>query len=737
MARHRFGVFELDEETGELRKQGRVVRLQPQPVKLLGLLLERPGHLVTRDEVRQRLWGADTFVDFDQSLNFCIKQIRAALGDDADSPRFVETVPRRGYRFIAPLHGAESQPPAAAATQSDRRTFAWWRATASAAGLAALVLLVSTVWLALQLRRSARDTTRAVQFDVTPETGGPFPADMTPAISPDGKTVVFAAGLEGQGALYARALGDATLARLRGTEHAEWPFFSPDGRRLGFFVDRTLKVLDLESGVVTSVCVLGDDPRGGSWNRSDVVLVGQRGGAIVRVSLDRGTIANVTAAGDGHDDFGQLWPYFLPDQRHFLLTQRGTARENRGLYVAELGSTAIRRVLPDFTNAVVADGRLVYAREPFRDHVPLFSAWRSVIVDRAALVAQPFDLGRLAVRGDPIALASDVRYWAARGLATFDAVDRGLLTYRRADGRPQTRLEWIDRSGRRVGDFGEDTYYPHPEISPDGSKVAYQRLDVAAGSSNIWIADLVRNLRTRLTFDTAVDSLPVWSPDGARVAFASDRDATPDLFVKEVSGTSPERRIGRSPFVMFPTAWSPDGTTILYQHHRSSDANLDAIDADGDGAGWVFARGGANDASAQFSPDGRWVAYVTGHGDRVPLATNGDRPQVIVQDYPRHDGTWQISGGNGWEPRWRRDGRELFFLTIDGDGRADVMASDVDIRRGRFAFDRPHRLFTVPVWMGPPTPRNHYDVTSDGQRFLIDVLVQRQPSQPLTIRLLP
>jgi hypothetical protein len=383
-------------------------------------------------------------------------------------------------------------------------------------------------------------------------------------------------------------------------------------------------------------------------------------------------------------------------------------------------------LLPDDTNAVYAGGFLFFVREPFKQHVPLPSAWRSALVDRAELVAQPFDAATATLSGDAVTMATDIRYFASSryDVAAFSVSPHGVLAYRRADNRPATRLFWYDRAGHRLSDFGEDTFYPHPEISPDGTKVAFQRIDVSKGTSNIWIADLIRGTKARVTFSDAIDSLPVWSPDGKQLAFASDRSGPSDLYVKDVSGSSPVRRLAQSTFTIFPTSWSPDGDHILYQHHKGTKSDLETLSIGPPATSTLFAGGGADDASAEFSPDGRWVAHAFAPPSRIP--------HLLVEDFPRHAGRWQVAP-TGWEPRWRGDERELYYLTIDQDGVANVMAVGVDAQGDRFDMTAPRRLFSVPVWTGPPTPRNRYAVTRDGSRFLMDTLLEAPGHQPITV----
>lgn len=736
----RFGVFELDAAAGELRKEGRRVRLQPQPAKLLHALLARPGEVVTRDEIRQLLWGAETFVDFDPSLNFAIKQVRMALGDDADAPRFIETIPRRGYRFVgavladpAPPAHVSSPPAHVSPPAQPVRSLPFTRRDL-ALGLLLIAALVIGAAFALHARPGApiAGAEPVIRFEIVPPAGEELPADSLPAISPDGTTVAFASGPAGHSLLYLRKLSDATVHPLAGTERAAFPFWSPDGTRLAFFANGVLKIVEPDGGRVVSVWPVSD-PRGGSWNATGTIVAGQRHGPLLAIPAGGGPARPATPF-DESADVNFAWPSFLPDGRHYLVTYRSLRRDRTGIYVGDLETGMLRFIVPYWGNAAFAGGFLFYPREPPRQHVPLFSAWRTIMVDRAALVAQRFDPDRQSIVGEPVTVSDDVRYWSLRGLAVFATSGSGVLALRTADLRPRTRLKWFDRRGRETADFGEDTFYPHPEISPDGSRVAFQRVDPEAGNADIWIADLVRGLKTRLTFDQAIDSLPVWSPDGGRIAFASDRAGPSDIYIKEIGGGDPERRIGTSRFVMFPTGWSPDGRTILFQHHKGRINSLDALQVGSTGAAAaVLAEDGANDASAQFSPDGRWIAYASGHGDRVPLLGPADAPQIVVEDYPGRRGTWQLTSTNGWEPRWRGDGRELFYLQISPGGEAAMMAVPVEERGSGVTFGRARQLFTVPVWMGPPTPRNHFAVSADGERFLIDVVVARPRPQLVTV----
>ncbi len=540
---------------------------------------------------------------------------------------------------------------------------------------------------------------------VTPPTTDP----ISMAISPDGRQLVFVASSEGKSQLWLRPIESVTAHPLRGTEGASSPFWSPDSRSIGFFAEGKLKRIDIAGGQVQTVTNAAL-ARGGTWNGDGVILFSPASsGPIYRVSATGGEPVEMTRLDPQH--FGHRFPQFLPDGRHFVFYALGSP-ETQGVYVASLDTLTARRLLYANTAVVVAPGHLLFVSE-------------------GTLVAQRFDLGKRELSGDPfpvtdqVALDESLRF----GVGAFSASTTGVLAYR-TSAAENRQLMWFDRAGRPLARTGaaESPSTANPELSPDGRRVAMNR-DVS-GNPDIWLLETARGVLSRFTVDADVDNCPVWSPDGSRLVFESHRKGVPGLYQKLASGVGPEEPLLSSSEHPSPTDWSRDGRFILYRTLNPKTRYdlwvLPVSPQAGDRKPFAFVNTSFEEREGQFSPDGRWVAYQSNESGRF---------EVYVQPFPGPGGKWQVSTEGGAQPRWRGDGRELFYIRLDGK----LMAVPVTPAAAGQAFEAgsPVALFETRIVGGAILavgPLKHqYAVAPDGQRFLINITTEEAVTSPITL----
>ncbi len=533
------------------------------------------------------------------------------------------------------------------------------------------------------------------------------------AISPDGRRLAIS-GLDAEGKrrLWTRSLGASDFQALAGTEGGELPFWSPDGRWLGFFSSGKLRKIDASGG--PAIALTDSYGASATWGPSGDILFGAATGGLFRVSASGGKATAATKPNEARHETSHRYPQFLPDGRHFLYFAVNLAGspedEANQIHVASLDSKEDRAVMRGYSRTVYAQGNLLYLR------AATFSG---------PLMAQPFDPGRLEIRGEPVTVADKVSVFGDYYLfGNFTASETGALVY--DSEQLLSRLVWFDRAGRQVGEFGEAAVVDAPRISPDGGRVVYTSLDSSMNNMQIWVGDLSRGVRTRLTNGPSENANPVWSPDGNRIAFRTDRKHQGDVYVKASSGVSDEEPLYDAAGLSYPEDWSLDGKYLIHFHYSSgvSGGRLPAIQAlpfSGDRRPFDLVRGNPNSSllgASRFSPDGQWVAY---------MSNESGRAEVYVASFPGHEKTLQISNAGGVLPTWRRDGRELFYVTPDG------MLMSVEIVPGtKLSAGVPKPLFRV---RAPNTIGTFalYDVAPDGQRFLVVMPVVHGSSVPLNL----
>jgi serine/threonine protein kinase/Tol biopolymer transport system component len=581
-----------------------------------------------------------------------------------------------------------------------------WSRLAIGASIAAAVLLVAFGALSVVLLRETPPATPTTRFQVAPPDKATA-ADY-PTISPDGRRLAFVATVEGKTLLWIRPLDSLAAQSLAGTEDATSPFWSPDSRFLAFFSSGKLKKVDVSGGPPQTLCNAAGLARGGTWSSEGTILFSAgQGTPIWRVPAAGGTPARVTKL-DSAVEQSHNWPQFLPDGRHFLywIFVRAQDPEKNAVIIGSLDdrpdSPERRRLLPGDSMALYSAGHLLFDRE-------------------GVLMAQPFDAARLQWRGDPFPVVQQVNQVLGRyGWRAFSVSSDGTLVYRAGAGG-KTQLAWFDRTGKEVGRLGQPEDQFAPRLSPDQKRVAVAQRD-ARGQLDIWLLELPRDTSTRFTtFQPAINSIPVWSPDSGRIVFNSNRAGHFDLYVKASSGAGNDELLLKSSDPKSPTDWSFDGRLLLYQvQDPKTKYDLWVIPLDGDRKPVPVLQTEFNEMNGQFSPDGRLIAYSSDESTRA---------EVYVQRFPMSSGKVRVSTNGGNRPRWRRDGKELFYLNPDGK----MMAVEMKATATALETAGPHELFQTRVASAPfgaPT----YDVAADGQRFLIDTtLDEAEGPPPITV----
>ena len=550
----------------------------------------------------------------------------------------------------------------------------------------------------------------SVRFTIPPPLNTTFnfgsAVPAPPALSPDGKRIAFGArDASGRTLLWVRPLDGLTARVLAGTEGATYPFWSPDSRAIGFFAHGKLMRIGVDGGPPQTLCN-APEGRGGSWSPGGVILFApDPKGPISRVQATGGEVVAVTRLDPGRPNMLHRWPSFLPDGRHFLFLVHDTDAplRDQGIWIGSLDSRETNRLLPVASNVAYSPpGLLAFVRE-------------------GALFAAPFDVKALHLTGEPVSLVPDIRYQPYRWYGVFSVSQTGVLVYQTGLSVETSQLVWFDRSGRQVGVLGEAADYEGLRLSPDGQRCAIEVRDSRTGAINIWIGDVTRKITTRLTSGDGINDSPVWSPDGERIVFSSNRTGHFDFYQIGSRGGRPEEAILSSGEGKAPTDWSSDGRDIAF--HESGPATgykwevwkLSVRDR----APSHLIQPVANQTFARYSPNGAWVAY---------CSDESGSQEVYVQAATGGGGKRQISEGGGCQAVWRRDGKELFFLAPDHR----LMAVPIHQDQTSFDVGQAQPLFATRIRdSASDTP--FFDVSPDGQRFLVNTRGEGEPDPPLSV----
>ncbi len=592
-------------------------------------------------------------------------------------------------KWIAEGGSQVGLPAPVAARRRHRERLAW--------GVAVTAALVAAAFAALWIRR-APEPPRVVRFEIAPPDG--LPEVGSPRLSPDGRYLAFN-GRDGKGAegIWLRPLNSLDAQRLAGTEGAvSRPFWSPDSRYLGFFAEGKLKKVPVSGGPAQVIC---DAPSGadGTWSDDGVILYdGQANDPINKVPAGGGIPTPLVEAGKNEEGatVSQVgWPQFLPGSRRFLYVSFGSSQPE--VRLASLDGGEPRAVMAGQSRVEFAPpGFLLYVRDN-------------------TLVAQPFDSKSGALAGDPVPLAQDLGIDAV-GLAHFSASHNGVVAFRSGEAGGG-RLTWVDREGGSEEPVGEPADVAATALSPDGRWLAMALKSTGSSFSDIWVRDLTRGVTSRFSFGEESDENPVWSPDGSRIAWGTQKGGQFDIAVKTVGGTGEEEILLEAEGNQFPSSWSPDGKSLLYiTLDPETSWDMDVLPLEGDRTPRPFAHSNFVELRGRFSPDGRWVAY---------QSNESGRGEVYVQAFPGPGGKWQISTAGGAEPQWAPDGEELFYLSQGQIMRVAVQTGP------SFEAGIPEPLFGVAL--RPITTNNRYLLSRDGRRFLLLSSLLQDSTPPTTV----
>ena len=600
---------------------------------------------------------------------------------------------------LSALSGTETSGFARAGAASRRTPLRLWLSVALA-----LVAVAALTWFVA--RRPVAAT--RMQFAI------PVPEEMSVshmALSRDGSMLAFVSPEENSGLpmLYVQRIGSSSVTPLPGTQNASFPFWSPDGAYIAFFANGKLQKMAIAGGT-PQVLANALAARGGSWGSKGVIIYAPNAeSAIWRVNVDGSGVAPVTQGIRTAADQSHRWPVFLPDGHHFLFWNGnfGNAKDDRfsGIYVSSLDGKERKLVVLCHSSFGYDSSNLFYTD------------------DQGQLISIPFDASAVTVSGSTTVLANVIGFQPATYWAAVAVAQNGTLIYNTSVGAALSALTWIDRSGKELGRIGDPAVMYNPTLSPDGSRVALDISDQKANNVDVWIESTTGGANSRFTFDPAEEVVGVWSRDGSMLAYRGSIVRGASLFLKRATGLEREKERFTVPQSddVFPNSWSLDDRQILCTHQTSSGYYLELVPVAG-GEPTRFLTSNGSETNGQISPDGKWVAYASDESGNW---------EIYVTSFPSAAGKWQVSRGGGTEPRWRGDGKEIFYI-----GPGGMLMAVPANGESTFATGTPAPLFQIhgraPI---SSTDIFTYDAAKDGKRFLVNRYVKPEHVAPLTILL--
>lgn len=563
-----------------------------------------------------------------------------------------------------------------------------WRWAAFIAGGA---IVLSLVLVAVRHFTETSAPLPVVRFDID------TPDDMELqdfAVSPDGRQLAYTAGSgEENTLLWVRPLDQLEAHELRGTEGATMPFWSPDTQWIGFFTEDKLKTIRVHGGSPPMTIAIVSQPRGGAWGMDGSILFASDSGGLHRVPSTGGESSPIAST---RRDRGYLHfesPQFFPDGVHFLFTSLGP-ESARQIHIGRLDSGETRTLAVDASGGIYANGRILFVRQ-------------------GILLVQPLDIGRMERTGDPVSIPYAEAIRSSDNQMPSYSVGGNVLAYRSGGSPVAKELLWMDRFGKVIQAAAESAVASSFALSPDSARVAITRTSPGDNASELWLLDLARGTATRLTFDGQGAANPLWAPDGRHVAFTSGVEAQTEVRSTAMDGSSTMERLLKLPLDSVLDSWSPDGRFLAYTAPERGKLMLWTLQLEGDRKPMPLLNGNFNYRQARFSPDGRFVAYVS---------DESGRDEVYLRSFPSGEVRLLVSVNGGTQPSWRRDGRELFYLS---PARQLTSIAIEGSRERAPGLGIPRPLFQL------PRHASGYEVANDGQRFLVAVPLQEQQRSPL------
>ena len=568
-----------------------------------------------------------------------------------------------------------------------------------AATIAIAALSLACVVMALQVLRSKPAEAPVVRATIPPppetwfQLRGAHPGP--PVLSPDGRWLAFAArSPHGEVMLWVRSLGEREARSLPGTEGAGYPFWSPDSKSIGFFTGGKLRKVDAAGGPPVVLCdaALG---KGGAWGQDGFILLAPGNlDPIHRVPEAGGESVAITSIDSTSNENSHRFPVILPDGRHFLYFARTggfDASAGGSIMVSTIDGKSASLLMPCQTQAFYDAGHLVFARDD-------------------VLMARPFDPKAVKFTGDAFPIADAVHVIGGACYGAFTVSHSGVLAFVPPTAQSDLELLLLSRNGTVVDSLGSENYVSRPALSPSGRAGVVTVADRSTGLSDLWLYDLNRGAATQLTFDPTNQSSPLWALDGTRIFYSNDNV---EIASMPVDGSAQGETVFRSGSSVSPQSWSPDGKRLLIETNSSRTRfDVAALELESMTLQTLL-QTPSNESQPDFSPDGKWIAYT---------ATDTGRQDVYVMPFPPTGRKWQVSTQGGTLPHWRGDGREMYYLALDGS----LVSVPVEANGSDLVLGKPVRLFQL-------SADGDYDVTADGQRFLVTAPAQRTEQPPLSL----